>query len=149
MSVHTFQVIMPVDTLLARDAYVNTFHMEHTGAPLTTINYDSIADAVVDMYQSHYGSVSGEVRCKVYDTPTTGRAGPPKANRVKALGNFWSTNKPRETALCLSFAANKSIPSQRGRIYLSPNLKIGGAFSIGQRPAASVLAWALAFYGES
>jgi hypothetical protein len=145
MAVYRFQVAMPVDTLLARDYITNTLHFDHvSGDPLTPA-LDDFCDDLADLYQSHYGSVAGEVRVKAYKV-TTGALGPPDSSRVKSAGGFWSASWPREIACCLSFARNKSIPSQRGRIYLMPNIKIGSAFTIAKRPSTAVMDWALDFF---
>lgn len=147
MAVYKFLVTLPVDTGLPRDQYANVFHMDHVGGVAVDTDLDAIADDVCDLYQSKYASTSSEVRCRVYALGPSPQY--PKANRVKGtVGAPWTASGPREVALCLSYAANRSNPSERGRMYLSPGLRSSIA-SMGLRPTAGQMAWALGWYATS
>lgn len=150
MAVYKFQVSMPVESTLPRDYFVNTFHMEWVGAPLLQLDLDTMANDVIDLWNKRYHSTTREVRCNIYDAGGP-LPNPPLASKVKAAGSVWTVNQPHEIALCLSFAANRSNPHERGRMYLCPQLdKNTTALPLAQsRPDNAHQQWALDFYRVS
>lgn len=139
---------MAVDSLLPRDLIVNNLHFQTVDVAEGTTDYKALATALVDLWQAKYGSVQVQVTCGVYDV------GPPPnfpIEKVTKGTTYLGTNAgPREVALCLSFARNQAIPSERGRIYLMPGARTGFAgWSIGLRPTQAQMDWALGFYSTA
>lgn len=147
MAVYRFQVSYPVHSLLPRDRFTNTFHMEKVAGAALGTDLDSICDDICTMFGTRLGAATREVACKAYDVPHV-QPNPPRSSRVKNLGVLWTPLSYTEGALCLSFAANASLPRERGRMYLpigiARNASIDTAF--GTRPTTPQMQWALDFY---
>jgi hypothetical protein len=132
---------MPIGDTLPRNEIVNTVAMQHSGVggALSVGDAEVMLNDAAAMYQTHYG-VTSKVTAKLY------AIGPPPkypfATVVKGT-NPWTNNGPREVALCLSFARNKTRPRERGRIYLIPSVKYS---SLEERPSAAHMTWALNFF---
>lgn len=146
MAIYRFQVIMPQNSLLPRDVIVNNLHFNHlVGEPIVQTDLDGFCDSLIDLYQSHYGSTTAKVTVKAYELKPAPNF--PVADRTKGTGS-WPASCPREVALCLSFARNAAIPSERGRVYLSPGARIGATQTFGERPSDVQTQWAAGFYGD-
>lgn len=131
------QVVLAGQSGLARDAVVNTFHFNKTGAgALAQADFDELYDDLIEFYTvtttgnspiSEYvgKSVSrGADTCaiKFYDLGTA----PPRVpyTRTFSFPSFAGSDGdslPREVAICLSMKAlTKPGPRGRGRIYFGP-----------------------------
>ena len=142
MAVKRYQIILPVDTMLPRDQIVNTVHFNHTAESLTSDQ--SMCNDLATMYQTRYGSTTSQVTVKAYNIGPGKHS--PLATATKGSA-VWSANWMREVALCLSFAANKSDPTERGRVYLAPQIKVGTpTIGVATRPSQAAMDWALDFY---
>jgi len=143
---YAFQVSMPVTDTLPRNRMSNTIHLQHTIGALVDADLESMCQDIVALWQHHYGNTTTEVHCKAYDTDAVPNY--PRADVVVNVGNPWNQTSPREVALCLSFAGqHRGRKDERGRIYLNPALNVAQS-TMGLRPTAGQLAWALAWYDE-
>lgn len=150
MAVYRFQTAYPVHSVLPRDYFANTFHMNHLAGGITATDLNSICDSINDMFATRLGAATGrEVRTKCYEVPHA-KPNPPVADRVKSLGTPWTPTTNCEVAICLSFAGNPSLPRERGRMYFSPGMcrqtTPAGLTTIGIRPTSAQMQWALDFY---
>jgi hypothetical protein len=143
---YKFQVSLPVDDTLPRNRISNTLHFQHVTGGLNDDALESMCQDIIGVYQDKYIGSVGEFMCKAYDTDA--KPNYPRATAVVNPGNAHVANGPREVALVLSFAGdNRGNKSERGRIYLMPQLPQGpGAATDTVRPSDGVLNWALSFY---
>jgi len=143
-TVYKFVIAMPVLSTLARDRLTNNVHLQHVTGGLGDPDLQTMCQDIVAMYQKRYGSTTKEISCTAYDVG-------PKPNYPRAVANVnagqvWTTTFPPELALVLSWAAhNRGNKSERGRIYLNPNLSVTGP-GASVRPTTAQLTWAMAFY---
>jgi hypothetical protein len=148
MAIKRVQVSMAVDSMLPRDLVVNNLHFDDGGVSISPTSWEDICGDICDLWQERYGSVTGQVTAAAYDIGTPPNF--PIAKVTKGVAQYNTNKGPREVALCLSFARNKSIPSQRGRIYLMPGARTGfSGWEIGLRPTDQQMAWALGFFSQS
>jgi hypothetical protein len=148
---YRFQVSMPQVDALPRNLVTNTFHMSNVGTGgLLATDLEAMCDAICDLWQKQYkGSPGNKVTTKAYSLSAASHA-PPLAQATRGTSN-WGAACPREVALCLSFAKRRSVPRERGRLYLSPGMVVGGQalFTYGAAPPGSMLDWALELYGKA
>jgi hypothetical protein len=144
---YKFSISMPVTDTLARNRITNTVHLEHVSGGLLDTDLQGMCEDLVEMYQARYGITTREVQCKAYDTDAVPNY--PRASAIVNSGVVWDTAMPREVALCLSFSGpNRGNKSERGRIYLMPQLTLAAGGVDHLRPSAQALDWALKFYNE-
>lgn len=142
-----FQVSMPVTDTMPRNRIVNHFHMEHVTGGVLDADLESMCQDIVELYQVRYGFTNKEIQCKAYDVDAVPNY--PRAEVIVNVGIPWPISTPREICLCLSYAAeHRGNKSERGRMYLQPQLATAGAV-IGVRPTAAQLTWALDWYTVS
>lgn len=150
MSVYRFQVSYPVHSLLPRDYFTNTFHMDHVGGVAVPTDLDGMCDDINELWQTRLGATGREVRTKAYAVPHTVPS-PPLADRVLSAGVIWTPLSNCEPALCLSFAGNASSPRERGRMYFSTGMArttgVGTTHDV--RPTTAQQDWVLAWYDTS
>jgi hypothetical protein len=147
MAVYKFTIAMAVDSMLPRDYMTNTIHMEHVGGIALDTDLDGVCDDLVDLYQYQIGGTPHEVRCKAYDMSAPPNY--PLANVVKSAGTPYTSSLPREIAICLSFARNKSNPRERGRIYIPACFGAVAGLGIAQRPGSTARTNVLKYYSEA
>jgi hypothetical protein len=112
MATYKLQVATAADSILARDAIVNTFHLDDHGV---TSDPDGLAADTVDLWQTLYGS-NRQIECRVYDTGAAPNF--PVGQAIEGVGLAPASVFPREVALCLSFYGERNLPRTRGRIYV-------------------------------
>lgn len=145
-TVYKFQVSMPVGDTLARNRISNVVHLQHVTGGLGDPDLETMCEDIVAMYQAKYGGLTQEVMCKAYDVDATPNY--PRATAVVNGGVPWTSNFPREIALCLSFSGpNRGNKSERGRIYLAPWAWTAFA-TMGLHPSPALMDWALTWYTE-
>jgi len=141
---YAFQVSLPVNTLLARDRFVNRFHMEHVTGGLLDTDFEDICGDIALLWQTKYGNMTQEVDVRVYDTDAVPNY--PRAHVIVNPGVFWPCDRPREIALVLSYAGeNRGNKNERGRMYTYPILN-SSVNTIVSRPTDPQLDWCLAWY---
>jgi len=142
---YKFQVSIPVGSLLPRDRYVNTFHMQHSIGALADADLASMCTDIAALWRTRYGHLANEVDVKAYDTDAVPNY--PRAHHVDNPGAIWTVGAPREIALVLSYAAtNRAVKDQRGRMYLAPYLAASLPSVLGDRPSGAMLDWVLEWY---
>jgi len=138
---------MPVTDTLPRNRISNTIHMEHVTGGLADSALESMCNDIVTLWSNKYGAGAQEILCKAYDTDA--KPNYPRASVIVGQGQAWSCTQPREIALVLSYSGeHRGNKSERGRIYLMPQLLTSGS-AMSLRPAAPILDWALSWYAES
>jgi hypothetical protein len=129
---------------MPRNRIATTLHFEHVAGGVLPTDLQGICSSLIALYQARYGNAAAEVLCKAYDVDAVPNY--PRAQAIVNSGVAWNCSLPREIALCLSYsAANAGDKSTRGRMYLAPYLK-SGVSSLGLRPSAAQLDWALEWY---
>lgn len=116
MARFNIQVSMAADTVLPRDRIVNVWHFDRPTFPEAP---DRLCEDMAVIYDTKMAMGPGrhEYDVRLYEET---QVGPPKGRHVLNPGIATASLWPREVALCLSFRGAQNIPSQRGRIYLSP-----------------------------
>jgi hypothetical protein len=147
MTTYAFQVSMPVNDTLPRNRVVNSFHLDHVAGIVQPTDLEAICADLVELWQTKYANTGSEVLCKAYDTDAVPNY--PRASVIVNTGVPFTTDSPREIALCLSYAGDyKGNRSERGRMYLMPQLN--SAYTINSlRPSSGLLDWALGWYTTS
>lgn len=119
------QTVRQADT--AQDKCEHSLYLE-TGSALGAGDWQAIADAVMKIFfdptktgtapWTRYGGRGGRVFA--YDLADA-KPRPEKAVSVYTP-TTWSTaaTGPRQVACCLSFYADRNLPSQRGRLFIGP-----------------------------
>jgi hypothetical protein len=112
MPTYTIQVATAADSVLARDAIVNTFHVDDKGA---FSDPDGLAEDTVGIWQQLYGAAR-QIEARVYDTGTAPNF--PLGQFIANAGQAPASTFPREVALCLSYYGERNLPRTRGRMYV-------------------------------
>lgn len=139
------QVSQAYDTLLARDKMVNVLWFDHHQiSVLAGTDWDALALDLANAYHDNR-QASTETTVKLYaaDDP---KPRPVKGQAVVQPGAVVSYGAPREVCLCLSFYADRNLPSRRGRIFLPVPAGPNGAPGI--RPSTNARTQALALAGD-
>ena len=143
-TVYKFQVSLPLYDTLPRNRCTNVFHLEHVTGGLGDPDLETMCSDIAELYQTRYGRTDKEVMVKAYDTDA--KPNYPRATVVVNGGFPWAINAPPEVALCLSYAAdNRGNKSERGRIYLQPQIGLAPG-SLLLRPSDAQLDAALLWY---
>lgn len=146
---YKFQVSMSADTSLPRDAVTNTLHFQHVAGGILPTDAEAMCQAILTLWYSKYAAGGTTRVAKV----TAYKLGAPPQFPIaeKSGGSIpWVTGSNREQAICLSFARNKKLPRERGRIFLCPGLRVPQLSDIAQpRPTSTSMLWALSFYSTS
>jgi len=143
---YAFQVSLPVETLLPRDRFVSKFHMEHVTGAIVDTDLQNMCNDIAALWQTRLANATHEVDVKAYDTDAVPNY--PRAHTVVNSGSVWPLLKPREIALCLSYAGpNRGNKNERGRMYLYPQL-VAALDNLTQRPTTPQLTWALEWYSK-
>lgn len=131
-----FQVAAWYDSVLPRDAVVNTLHFDVTGPT----DADQLCEDLANVFLTGWYANAPQIVVTAYEV---GGAPPhyPVGRYEANTGNSPGSNCPREVALALSFYSQRNIPRQRGRIFLFFG---GTSFSPALRPAAARMSQALA-----
>lgn len=135
------QVSAAGDGTFPRDRCVNTLHFD---AGIPSVDHQSLTDDLATIYDGLiYASPKREITVKCYDL---GDAEPRRPKATKTLNPAASpaSSRPREVAVCLSFAGGARQPHQRGRIYLVYDWIITGS-TIPVRPPDNVLSGGIAY----
>jgi hypothetical protein len=114
MPLYRVQVASAHESLMARDAIVNTFHLNREGIPGFD-DPDAIASDVCDAWGELYGVTRIETR--IYEARG---AAPhfPVGQHVKNPNDVKQGGMPREVALCLSYYGERNLPRTRGRMFI-------------------------------
>jgi len=145
---YRFQVSLPVTSALPRDRMTNVLHFEHVIGGQNDAALSGMCSDIAAMYQKRYHNTTKEVNVKAYDTDAAPNL--PRANVTVNAGQIWLPDRPREVALCLSFAGtNRGDRRGRGRIYLCPQLDSTTVGAATVRPSNALMQWALDFFGVS
>jgi hypothetical protein len=142
MPVWRLQTQMGADSAFARDYAVVTPHVDDGGLGTDPQGLcdDWAAFVATQM------AAGQEVQVTAYDAQGT-KPVYPQGHAILNAGQFPAAASPREVAICLSFYSERSIPSQRGRIYV-PYYCIAGAAAGGGRPGltfrTAVMGWGAA-----
>jgi len=146
MPLYRAQVITQLDSLLARDAIVNTLHFDDAGA---LSDPEGLAGDLADIFLAGWTYSATQTTVKFYEVGTPPNY--PVATVIRNEGAFVDSQGPREVALCLSYYSERNLPSRRGRIYLciaqATNHSYGRRPQVSQRAAALALASAFAGLG--
>jgi hypothetical protein len=128
MALYLSQVTIPMDSLVPKDAVMNTFHVECSGADLPAARaawhaaliafYNNVSD-VYSIVVSQNGWVH-----KMYDLDQPKPRAPVDTFTWNLAVNPTGAELPHELAFCISFQAARvsGVPQarRRGRIYLGP-----------------------------
>jgi len=118
---------------LPRDAVTNTLHFSTT-SDHSTAEYNTFAQELAAAFTGYpYYTLAG-IDLRLYNLADT-KPRPVIGNKIVAAGSTASLGN-RDTALCLSFYADRNLPRYRGRIYCGP---FGGTTSGTNRPSSQVL----------
>jgi hypothetical protein len=112
MATYKLQVATAADSILARDAIVNTFHLDDHGV---TSDPDGLAQDTCELWQTLYGS-NRQIETRVYDTDAPPNF--PVGQAIVQAGLAPASLFPREVALCLSYYGERNLPRTRGRMYI-------------------------------
>jgi len=147
-STYKFQISMPIVDMLPRNRATNTVHFQHVIGAQDDNALQGICADLAALWGTRYNNLTREVMVKAYDTDAVPNY--PRATVIVNAGVPWPCTHPPEVACCLSFAGNnRGNKSERGRIYLMPQLS-GQAASVELlRPPVAVTNWALDFYRVS
>jgi hypothetical protein len=142
MPVWRLQTQMGADSAFARDYAVVTPHVNDVGA---TTDPQALCDDWADFVASQMAQ-GQEVQVTAYDAQGSVPVFP-QGHAIRNAGSFPAANSPREVAICLSFYHERSLPSQRGRLYI-PLYCITSAAASGGRPGTTfrdaVMGWGAA-----
>jgi hypothetical protein len=145
--VYEFQIGLAVTDTLPRNRFVNVIHMEHVVGSVLDTDLENVCADLAAMYQSHY-AYAGETTVKAYDVGP--KPNYPLAQVTVNQGLAYGINVARELALVLSFAGeNRGNKSERGRIYLCPNIVSTNLAAAAVRPSTPQQNWALNFFTMS
>jgi len=144
----TAQAVFQGTSNLPEDRYVNTFHFRYvndTTTGVTTAGEAEIVARLTDFYNNNYTTYgihtflsnlilrgSGQAEFRLYDQ---GQEQPREPHVTTwTLGAIDSGGRlPQEAAVCASFYGSRSVPRERGRVYLGP-LEIGALDAATARP---------------
>lgn len=144
------QVVLQGKSGLPDDVYVNTFGFENVGAGSQTLMADAIQDRLNRFYTEVVAQtgttvaswlsgtlVNPEATIKIYDL---GQA-PPRVvfERPLTLPLGAGAALPPEVAVTASFYGTRSLPRQRGRVYLGPIISSALEFSVNRIRVGSSL----------
>lgn len=124
--------ILKSETGLPEDVFVNTFHFTTTAA-LDASHRLQVAGRVHQFFTEGAASeapvsqyLSGVIprtdlihELRVYDLADS-KPRPPVTMQWTVAPRSGTTNMPNEVACCLSFYASRSLPRNRGRVYIGP-----------------------------
>lgn len=134
MPLYRAQVSVAVDGTLPRDRIVNTLYFNDAGVGTDPNN---LANDLAVVWNDHWNSASAsEVDVRFYDMAQA-KPRPIAGRKVLNAGLSRQSQMPRELAVCLSFFAERNLPRQRGRLYMSPAAR--GLSSAAARPADVLL----------
>lgn len=141
MPLYRAQVAIQADTALAADAMVVTPWFMDNGA---TTDPTNLATGLVDIFVGQATSWSinpTECTCRIYEQTSATQTGPPVATVTKYKGTTLASSVfPRETAVCLSFYADRNEKSRRGRLYLPMSIT---SLGYAARPGGATMTRAL------
>lgn len=150
MSLISAQVAIASDSLLARDAIVNTLHFNGVGTflGLTETPATDLANDLADIYANLPGMATRprQIDVKLYDLDDD-MPRPLKAHVQRNVGLAPSALQAREVALCFSYYAGRNLPRNRGRIYLFPDV-IATNPATGTRPSQNMMNAAIALHQQ-
>lgn len=114
------------------DVVTNTLHFEDRGA---TTNPTTLANDLWALYAAQTQWMRGlnELEVRFYNLEDA-EPRPIKASKKGTIAGG-AGSAPRELCLCLSFHGGRSLPRERGRIYLGP---LTGSAAGGARPSQTV-----------
>lgn len=138
------QVSVALDSTLPRDRIISVLHFRVAeGVVWGSADYDSLASDLRALWAGNWGRAPGsqELVVTLYDLDDA-KPRAPRAVSSENVGAAPAASCPREVALCLSFYADRNLPRQRGRIFLSPAAR--GLTGLGARPTATQMNDALA-----
>jgi len=144
MGLVKLQVNVQGDSVLPRDAAINTLYFDVGSVVGGTPDYAALANDMGGIYSSVWqnGGNDNQITVRAYDAEVLktvgGKTGPPDAVHIRNAGNAPAAGKPREVALCLSYYASVNQPGKRGRIYL-PAFAIVASSQMAGRPASDWL----------
>lgn len=134
------QCAFDFDTALPRDRMVMTPCFRWSN--LSIQDADSLANNVLDAFEANFTDALGTHSiARVYDLEGA-RPVLPMASVERHVGLLATNDRPRELALCLSFAGGQRQPRQRGRLYL-PSKFVTSAVTL--RPSNDALSRAVEF----
>lgn len=133
MALYRFTVNAAVTTLLPKDHFVNDLYYTRI---LDSGDDEGLCLDLANIF-SDFWYQPGEIRVNMYDQPTSGPSGPPRATAVVDAGSPIACDIPREVAICLSFwASERANPHRRGRIFLGVGPSAFGP--AGLRPSSTI-----------
>lgn len=138
------QIAAALSSTLPRDRIISVLHFNAREAPIIgTSDYDSLATDLLAIYAGNWGRAPGqqEITVTIYDLDDP-KPRPPRSVKIRDKGVAPAATAPREVALCLSFYAERNLPRQRGRMFLSPSAR--GLTGLGDRPTTQQMTDALA-----
>lgn len=107
----------PVETPV-RDRFSNTLYFNVSGS-VDDPDYQDLADDLRDIYATQAWTNSCRIEVRAYDM----RDAKPRPERAFSAVNRTGSGfviGAGQVALCLSYYADRNLPSQRGRIYTGP-----------------------------
>lgn len=106
---------------LAADWITNTLHFKHTLEPLSTLDWESLAQDLATLMGTYRAIPGGYNRqtTKLYSLEDP-LPRPVKAERTDTLAPSGGDTAPREVALCLSYYSERNLPRNRGRLFIGP-----------------------------
>lgn len=132
MPVWRLQCSWQADSPFPRDRIVITPHFNDSGLGTDPQQLcDDLADAL-----KLWAGARGELTVKAYDAQGTPPVFP-QGEAHRDVNTVGTSAYPRELAVCLSFYADRNLPRQRGRLYISPTLYFTGTV-LGVRPAGTL-----------
>lgn len=138
------QVAVALDSVAPRDRVISVLHFRVAeGVVWGGADYQSLADDLRAIWAGNWGRAPGsqEMVVTVYDLDDP-KPRAPHATSSVSVGAAPAATCPREVSLCLSFFADRNLPRNRGRIYLSPAAR--GLTGLGARPTTQQMNDALA-----
>lgn len=104
---------------LAKDAVVNTLYFNVTEDPFDPTDYQNLVDDLWAVWGQFPWASGRQGDIRAYNM-SDAQPRPIKAQKLGAFPGSVAGNGVPQVALCLSYYADRNLPSQRGRIFLGP-----------------------------
>jgi len=103
----------------AEDTFTNTLYFNVSPVtPIDPTGYQALVDDLAAIYAARTFTNGRDIEVRAYDMDDA-MPRPEKAYK-KIAGTGSAPQGPGQVALCLSYYADRNLPSQRGRIYIGP-----------------------------
>ena len=124
MPTYRFQMSLVPSDSLARNRVMQTFFLDQDGDPWLPANAEALADDALALWRTNSDFLTPfpTIECRVYNVADA-QPREPLTIRTTTYTSTPAAPGPREVALCLSYYADRNLPTRRGRMYFGPFTK--------------------------